>query len=404
MLIQVGELLELLGGFEGFEIMLRKRTRSHQKDQIMGHPMSDAIIPEPSFNSEILGQKQKTNSFFSVPGLFVGFSPKVSESDSIRSPTSPLDFRVFPNLAVPFRSPKSSSAPEGHHRRWACSKVGLGIIDSLDDDNAKQTSGKILRSSDSKSILFGPQMRIRNLNFPSRVDSFEAPRSLPKNYGVFPEIHTKQSDLQTDKSNVMFGIGENPFEPEPSEKFLSCSLDSGRLGSHLAGITSNSANLGAGNFGDGKNPVTLEKLSASKLNSFPISIGSTCDFIGSLSASEIELSEDYTCIKTYGPNPKTTHIFGDCILECHSGNLTDLCKNKDEEKIQLPPVMAVKRSEIPTSYPPSDFLSFCYTCKKELEGEDIYMYRFATNPVKNNFGLFGYLVCFLLSVYIFGCF
>ncbi|CAH2068016.1 unnamed protein product [Thlaspi arvense] len=31
---------------------------------------------------------------------------------------------------------------------------------------------------------------------------------------------------------------------------------------------------------------------------------------------EMALSEDYTCIISHGPNPKTTHIFGDCILDC----------------------------------------------------------------------------------------
>ena len=40
-------------------------------------------------------------------------------------------------------------------------------------------------------------------------------------------------------------------------------------------------------------------------------------FIGSVSASEIEQSEDYTRNITRGPNTKTVHIFGDCILEPH---------------------------------------------------------------------------------------
>ncbi|CAH9132759.1 unnamed protein product [Cuscuta epithymum] len=34
-----------------------------------------------------------------------------------------------------------------------------------------------------------------------------------------------------------------------------------------------------------------------------------------LSLSEMELSEDYTCVITHGPNPKTTHIFGNCVVE-----------------------------------------------------------------------------------------
>ncbi|PSS17799.1 hypothetical protein CEY00_Acc12490 [Actinidia chinensis var. chinensis] len=348
--------------------MLRKRNRSYQKDQKLCRPISDAI-PE----SDVLGHK--TNSFFNAPGLFVGFSPKSSESDSVRSPTSPLDFRVFSNLTNPFiRSPRSSS---NHQKSWDCNKVGLGIVDSLDDD--AKLSGKILRSSDSKNILFGPQMRIKPPNFQIRIDSFEAPKSLPKDYGVFPHTHQiKPSKLQKGSSDVVFEIGETPFESKPFGKLLSCSLDSG---SHLTScLTNHNNDSSSGNFCsiNGTIPVSyplqIGNSSSGKLNSIPISIGSAHDFFGSLSASEIELSEDYTCVKTYGPNPKTTHIFGDCILECHNNNLTNLSKN-EEEKIQLHSAIPVKSYETPTPYPSSDFLSFCYSCKKKLEGEDIYMYR-----------------------------
>ncbi|XP_057466852.1 FCS-Like Zinc finger 10-like [Actinidia eriantha] len=361
--------------------MLRKRSRSHHKDQHMGHLICDSI-PESCFHSDVLGQKQKTSSFFNVPGLFVGFSPKALESDSVKSPTSPLDFRVFPNLANPFRSPISPH--EGHQKIWGCTKVGLSIIDSLDDE-AKQ-SGKILRSSASKNLLFGPQMRIRTLNFQSCVDSF--PKSLPKNYGLFSHTQIKKpSNLQVGNSDHLFGIRETKFQPEPFGKILSCSLDSGRFGSGLTSLTNRSTNSSSVNFGSGNglNPVNspphlcggnqiLGNSSATGMNTVPTCIGSAHDFIGSLSAREIELSEDYTCVKTYGPNPKTTHIFGDCILECHNNNLTTLSENEGK-KNQFPLAVAVERAEIPIPYPSSDFLSFCYSCQKKLEGEDIYMYR-----------------------------
>ncbi|PSS28928.1 hypothetical protein CEY00_Acc06439 [Actinidia chinensis var. chinensis] len=301
--------------------MLRKRSRSHHKDQHMGHLICDSIT-ESCFHSDVLGQKQKTSSFFNVPGLFVGFSPKASESDSVRSPTSPLDYRVFPNLTNPFSSPRSPH--EGHQKIWGCTKVGLSIIDSLDEE---AQSGKILRSSDSKNILFEPQMRIRMSNFQSCVDSF--PKSLPKTYG---------------------------FEPEPFGKLLSCSLDSRRFGSGLTSLTNRSTNSSSVNFGSGNglNLVNspphlcggnqiLGNSSATYLNTVSAYVGSAHGFIGSLSASEIELSEDYTC--------------------------------NEEQTIQFPPAVAVERSEIPTPYPSSDFLSFCYSCQKKLEGEDIYMYR-----------------------------
>ncbi|KAJ9171984.1 hypothetical protein P3X46_015277 [Hevea brasiliensis] len=73
---------------------------------------------------------------------------------------------------------------------------------------------------------------------------------------------------------------------------------------------------------------------------------------GCISMSEIVLSEDYTCVISYGPNPKTTHIFDNCVLE-------NYCSLSDESN-------AAQKS----------FLSFCHTCKKNLEQKnDIFIYR-----------------------------
>lgn len=73
---------------------------------------------------------------------------------------------------------------------------------------------------------------------------------------------------------------------------------------------------------------------------------------GCISMSEIELSEDYTCVISYGPNPKTTHIFENCVLEN--------CSISDKSNTA-----------------PESFLSFCHTCKKNLEEKnDIFIYRF----------------------------
>ena len=80
----------------------------------------------------------------------------------------------------------------------------------------------------------------------------------------------------------------------------------------------------------------------------------------SLSWSEMELSEDYTCVISHGPNPKTTRIFDNCIVEscCGVVALSDLKK------------------EYNLSSPSQSFLSSCHTCNKNLgDGSDIYMYR-----------------------------
>ncbi|KAK6135034.1 hypothetical protein DH2020_031212 [Rehmannia glutinosa] len=53
------------------------------------------------------------------------------------------------------------------------------------------------------------------------------------------------------------------------------------------------------------------------------------DFSRQLSLKEMELSEDYTCVITHGPNPKTTHIFDNCIVECCCGE--DMIKSCGEK-------------------------------------------------------------------------
>lgn len=363
--------------FAGFRIMLRKRTRSHQKDQHMGHPVSDVL--DSQYHPDVSAQKHKPNTFFNLPGVFVGLSPKASELESINSPTSPLDFRVFSPLGNPFRSPRSSSQ-ESHQKSWGCSKVGLSIIDSLDDETK---SGKVLRSSDSKNILFGTQMGIKIPNVRSRFESFEAPNSLPNNYAIFPSKHiVKPSKLRTGSSSVQFEIGEAPLEDESFGKFRSCSLDNGHSTSHLGNLRTKS---GFGKFylDDGISSASiphsfiagnlnLNSSSNTELTSIGAPIGTQNSFIGSLSASEIELSEDYTCVRTHGPNAKTTHIYSDCILECHDNELVDMSKNVNMEIASSTPDNG---PAIPITYPSNNFLSFCFSCKKTLEGEDIYMYR-----------------------------
>lgn len=70
----------------------------------------------------------------------------------------------------------------------------------------------------------------------------------------------------------------------------------------------------------------------------PPNVSAESVFIG----SEIELSEEYTCVISHGPYPKTTRIFYDCVVENRSDG----------------------------------FLSFCYGCKKKLgPGVDVYIYR-----------------------------
>lgn len=368
---------------EVFEIMLRKRSRSIEKDQQMGHLKMAFPGVESSFSSE----NHKNNSFFNVPGgLFVGLSPKgLSESDSVRSPTSPLDYRVFSNLGNPLRSPRSPT----NQKTWGTtSKVGLSIIDSLKDDDSAN-DGKVLRS-ESKNILFGPRVRTKTPLGRNQTNSFETPKSLPKNYAIFPYTLNKSS-LQKGSSDVVFEIGETQLGPEPFGKIRSRSLDSCRSFSALAGsafaahsLNSSYKDSGFENYvfpispspqviGGNGNSNNFDPM---KLYSTSVPVGSGNAFpealtvaVDSLSASEIELSEEYTRVICHGPNPKTTHIYGDCILDCCTNDLSSFEKNVTKE---LP---GITTSSTTMPYMCDDFLSFCYTCNKKLEGKDIYIYR-----------------------------
>nr|XP_043621486.1 FCS-Like Zinc finger 8-like [Erigeron canadensis] len=78
----------------------------------------------------------------------------------------------------------------------------------------------------------------------------------------------------------------------------------------------------------------------------PIISGPVRGSMDGLSLSEMELSEEYTRVISYGSNPKTTHIYDNCVVD------------PDRKS------------------PWQSFLSFCHTCKKNLEdGCDIFMYR-----------------------------
>ncbi|KAI3668148.1 hypothetical protein L6452_43225 [Arctium lappa] len=91
-----------------------------------------------------------------------------------------------------------------------------------------------------------------------------------------------------------------------------------------------------------------------------IGFGSPRVFTGSLSLSEMELSEDYTRVISRGPNPKTTHIYDNCVVESCCGVI-------GSPEFKKPG---------PKSSPCESFLSLCGTCNKNLEeGSDIFMYR-----------------------------
>ncbi|XP_077245252.1 NAD(P)H-quinone oxidoreductase subunit, putative (DUF581) isoform X2 [Tasmannia lanceolata] len=268
--------------------MLRKRSRTGRRKQ-------DCMADQIPLSSPTGVYIKPISSFFSSPKLFTGFSSKgFSDSESMMSPTSILDSKSFSSVGNPFWSDRNPKSPytyiENKHpwEKLDSRGVGLGIVDSLIDENRENNFSK----PESRMVLFGSQLKI------------QIPPLSPSTISQTPS-------------------------PQPSLDF---------------GINTHNSILGSTNSG-------LELPTSPRV------------FTGCLSASEMELSEDYTCVISYGPNPKTTHIFDNCIVEncgaSFSASRKENCFFNDSP-----------------SYPSDNFLSFCYACKKNLgQGKDIYMYR-----------------------------
>ncbi|KAK9141922.1 hypothetical protein Syun_011322 [Stephania yunnanensis] len=357
--------------------MLRKRCRSAHKDHYKDHLMHDSSSDSCFQSAQFELQNQKSSSFFSVPGLFIGFGIKgVSDYESAWSPTSPLDYKFLTNLRNPFGSPKNCS--DAPHKSWDCTKVGLGIVDSLDDVKKP-----------CENVILGSHLRI-NVNVPCCESSLSnsAPKSQPENHGISPYSTTNSTTNSTNVDHKKTALGDDgvvQLVPRPIEKVRSCLSNFGSTLSPLTRLTYRNANFSCEGFSSDKKPIlgsseidgdpkSSNSLGA-KPSSLPISIGSDHGLFGSVHASEIELSEDYTCVISHGPNPRTTHIFGDCILECHANELVKYSSKNEELGIGFVGVQDCSNSS-PFLYPSDDFLSFCDFCKKKLEvGKDVYMYR-----------------------------
>jgi hypothetical protein len=221
--------------------------------------MADESSPVPQTPTELITEKM---GFLRVPDLLVKLSTKcLIELDVVRSPTSPLDLKFFTGLGT--KSSRSSSVDGSQSQ-----KVGLGLVDSLSDENRTPLG--------SRKVLLGSEMRITDTL--TRKSSSTAP--------------------------VQAGEAEQKDE----------------------------------NMSDGLNGCIM-------------------------SLDDIVNSEVYTCVVSHGPNPRTTHIFGDRVLELEVEQLMSNSNESKGEEIMPPPVKLGP-------------MSFCCFCHERLrEGKDIYIYQ-----------------------------
>ncbi|KAF9605108.1 hypothetical protein IFM89_013778 [Coptis chinensis] len=297
--------------------MLRKRSRAMTSNQAFKTGNGSLSSPKDK-------EMKPTSAFFGSPRFFTGFSGKgSSETESAMSPTSILDSKSFTAFVNPFWFDNKTSntntnttsrlsselSLENKHHQFDSKGVGLGIVDALNDE---ETNQKLLKP-DSRMVLFGSQLKIQ---IPSLPPSVISPTESPKSPSDF-------------------------------------------------GIKTRNTQLGLISFSSGLSPLSVKNSLFGSSNSGTGTPSSPQVFTRCLSASDMELSEDYTCVISHGPNPKTTHIFGDCIVENCCG-VIGLSPSK----------MDISYSADCSRFSPENFLSFCYNCKKKLgEGKDIYMYR-----------------------------
>lgn len=226
-------------------------------------------------------------SFFTSP-KFRDFTTKcLSGADTLRSPTSILE--TIPLPFSPFGIPFSYDRNEV--KVSSEKKTSWDKIDPKGIGVALVDEGIEQNSEkpNNGNVLFGPQLKVK----------------------IPPLSHFAFYRFESRTSDAGFGIKTQDLVVSPT-------------GSH-------------------------SKSQSSRIDTEDCSSGVVA--LGVLSLSEMELSEDYTCVTSHGPNPKTTHIFHNCVVNRQ-------CSSSD--------------NSLSSS---GNFLSFCHTCKKRLEhSKDIFIY------------------------------
>lgn len=263
--------------------------------------------------------KSSSSSFLHVPGSLVGFASKgSSDCGAVWSPTSPLD-KVSSSPGSGSGSGSASPTLAGTNGRlkcWDSSRVGLGLLDSGNEDEENRPWGKASGHFGNRNIVFGLQMK-------NNVSTHK--KSLPHNYGILSQPHFGSPKPHSGSPGLNIESKEAKLHHQEFEFLRSCSVDTGCSSS----LTTESSN-------NVTNHLNSEAQSASNfekvLGSLPIYFGASHGLLSTLSASEIEQSEDYTCIISHGPNPKMTRIFGDCILESHFIGSSSFKKSDSKEE------------------------------------------------------------------------
>ncbi|KAJ1404094.1 Zf-FLZ domain [Sesbania bispinosa] len=281
-----------------------------------------------SLPRDALSLRQTSFSIFHNSGSRVGVGAKgLPDSESLWSPTSPLDCRVFSNLSSPSSVKSSRPSFRTGHKQLDCSKVGLGIISSLVNETKlnNEIPGKIQR----KNIIFGPQVKTGILKFSKNnhesLASHLKSNSLPKNYVMSLPSKTKSPNSEVES------FDDVNWEPDGFKSTVTSLPDSSRPSSLIN--SNQNSNLGI-------NDLFVESTSTA-MSLPPVTSRS----------SQVDNS-----------------------LKVKSSSLPISIDLKEEPAFRSSQVPTFSEGSAPHHF--DNVLSFCYSCNKKLEeGEDIYMYR-----------------------------
>ncbi|XP_075492954.1 FCS-Like Zinc finger 8-like [Primulina tabacum] len=215
--------------------------------------------------------------------------------------------------------------------------------------------------SDPETALVSPTSILDTRILPNFVTPFGYDNILSKSPTPCPEVTDKSPFTKQIPEAIGLALVHSINEERTDEKFSRTVFYGAKLNIQIPTIISQpeSPNSPA-DFGiKTRDSQLLSPFSGTPVKDY---------FTRQLSLKEMELSEDYTCVITHGPNPKTTHIFDDCIVENCCEDDPNL--GEDFEKVETGFETNVSNS------PPLNFLSSCHTCKQSLEQrKDIYIYR-----------------------------
>lgn len=181
--------------------------------------------------------------------------------------------------------------------------------------------------SDSETTVISQSSVLDPKNSPNFVNQNMSDKNLSNTSSPVPEIISKGSGIKLEPEAIGLALIDSINEQKTDEKFSKPVTRMVLFGAKLnVEIPSTRSLPESPNYLGDFGIKTRDSQALSPFSSTPFR-----EFSRQLSLKEMEMCEDYTCVISHGPNPKTTHIFDDCIVESCRGNDLELFDVKKME-------------------------------------------------------------------------